>query len=182
MPYRTGVSARDEAEAGEAREPLLTRLWRFGRSVLVGLVATAADVSTLAILVQIVHLTPTQANVPSLLVGMAIQFVGVRRWVFHAQEGSVRAQVLRFGLAEAGTLALNALVFHLLVTRTPIPYWLDRPIGTALVYVGFSYHAWKRVFAHAAPPEDEAGDADPDDAEPPSRAGGEARRRSEGGG
>ena len=145
-------------EAGEGggapKEPILSRLWRFGRSVIVGLVATMADMATLTSLVQIFHVTPVHANVPSLLVGMAVQFIGVRRWVFHAEEGSVFNQALRFAFAELGTLLLNAVVFHVLVTHTPIPYWLDRPIGTFAVYVGFSYHAWKRVFAHARPPEE----------------------------
>ena len=56
-----------------------------------------------------------------------------------------------FLLVEAGTILLNLAGFHLLVTLTPIPYFLVRPLVTLAVYCGFSYPLWKKVFTPKAP-------------------------------
>lgn len=119
---------------------------RFARGAGVGVVATVVDLLTLALLVEVASLHPTLANVPALLVGAAVQFVGCRHVVFGAGDGSLRRQLVGFALAEAGTLLLNALAFHALVTLTPVPYALARPLGTFLVFIGFSYPVWQRVF------------------------------------
>lgn len=128
------------------REPLLHRLLRLVRSAGVGAAATGADLLVLALLVEVGGLAPTVANVPALLVGAAVQFFGCRHLVFDAADGALGRQIGGFALAEAGTLALNGLAFHLLVTATPVPYALARPLGTFLVFAGFSYPIWHVVF------------------------------------
>lgn len=120
--------------------------WVFIRSALVGLVATAGDLGTLAFLVHVVGLTPVQANVPGLLVGVTIQYVGNKYVAFgdsskdHVRQGGL------FLLVEAGTLILNSVGFHLLVTQTAIPYLLARLLVTLVVYCGFSFPLWGRIF------------------------------------
>lgn len=125
---------------------ILPRLLRLLRGAGVGVAATVADLVVLALLVEVATLPPTVANVPALLVGAAVQFAGCRHLVFDAAEGSLRRQLAGFAVAEAGTLALNGLAFHLLVTLTPVPYALARALGTFLVFVGFSYPIWHVVF------------------------------------
>ena len=129
----------------------LARAYRFVRGAGVGLVATVVDLLALAILVELVGLAPTIANVPALLAGAAVQFLGCRHLVFRAGAGSLRRQLGGFVFAEAATLLMNALAFHLLVTLTPVPYALARPIGTFLVFAGFSYPVWHLVFAERKP-------------------------------
>jgi putative flippase GtrA len=124
----------------------IAKLPSFVRAMLVGLVATAVDLTTLAILVEGAHVSPAAANVPALLVGLAVQFFGCRLVVFPEGARSLRAQLTGFLVAEAGTLALNALSFHLLVTLTRAPYALARPVGQLVVFVMFSFPAWRRVF------------------------------------
>jgi len=124
----------------------MARVIRFLRGAGVGIAATAADLMALAVLVELFTLAPTVANVPALLVGALVQFLGCRHLVFDAAGGSLRRQAVGFALAEAGTLALNGLAFHLLVTLTPVPYALARPVGTFVVFVGFSYPVWHLVF------------------------------------
>jgi hypothetical protein len=51
-----------------------------------------------------------------------------------------------FGLVEVGTLILNGAAFHLLAVVWTLPYWVARPAGTAVVYLGFSYPLWTRIF------------------------------------
>ena len=124
----------------------MTRALRFGRSLVVGAGATLADLTTLTTLVAIFHVSPETANVPSLLVGLTVQFIGARQWVFKAGEGSFKRHLTLFGVVETGALILNAVIFWAAVRYTPIPYWAARPVGTFLVYVGFSYPLWKRIF------------------------------------
>jgi putative flippase GtrA len=120
---------------------------RLLRSALVGLAATAADVLTLASLVDGLRIAPQVANVPGLLVGVVVQFVGNKRFAFRDRSPVRLAQVANFTLVETGTLALNAFAFHWLVAVTPVPYVLARLAGSAAVFLAFSYPLWQRVFA-----------------------------------
>lgn len=115
-------------------------------SVGVGGVATAVDMLVLALLVEVAELPPAAANVPALVAGAVVQFLGCRHVVFRAATGSLARQIVGFTLTEAATLALNGVAFHLLVTLTPVPYALARAAGTFVVFVGFSYPMWHVVF------------------------------------
>lgn len=136
------------------RETWWARIWRMAQSAGVGIVATVTDLLVLAFLVELCRLSPVVANVPALVAGAVVQFLGCRHFVFRAQHGSLRRQLFGFAIAEAGTLALNALVFHLLVTFTPVPYGAARALGTFLVFVGFSYPVWSKVFSNTRTPAD----------------------------
>jgi len=126
--------------------PLRDRLLCLIRGAGVGVAATVVDLVVLAVLVELVGLAPTVANVPALIAGAAVQFVGCRHLVFRASAGSLARQLVGFAVTEAGTLVLNGVAFHLLVTLSPVPYALARPFGTFLVFVGFSYPLWRLVF------------------------------------
>jgi putative flippase GtrA len=123
---------------------------QLARSLLVGFAATAADISVLAALVELFGLSPTIANVPSLLAGAVVQFLGCRWFVFPRGEVSLFKQITGFLAAEAGTLTLNGMAFFALVRASLVPYALARPLATFVVFVGFSYPAWKRVFLGSA--------------------------------
>jgi len=127
--------------------PLLARALRFARSVAVGGIATLVDLAVLTTLVELVHLSPEAANVPSLLAGLLVQFVGNRHFVFRAGDGHLGRQLGAFVATELMALVLNAVLFALAVAYTPIPYPIVRLLGELVVYVGFSYPLWKRVFA-----------------------------------
>lgn len=127
------------------KEPLL----RFVRSAGVGIAASGADFASLFLLVHGLHILPVAANAPSLLVGVVVQFVGARFVVFRKSKTPFKQQLFGFCVTELGTLTLNALVFHALVSFTPIPYMVARLLGSFLVFVGFSFPMWTRVFAPA---------------------------------
>jgi len=124
----------------------LGRMWRFAKSLLVGGVATLADFAALALLVEVAQVRETVANVPALCVGAVVQFIGCRHLVFQAARGHLGRQLAGFALVELATLALNGAAFHALVTLAQAPYWLARPLGTFVVFAGFSYPLWKWVF------------------------------------
>jgi|JI10StandDraft_1071094.scaffolds.fasta_scaffold103262_3 putative flippase GtrA len=119
----------------------------FIRSLGVGALATAADLLALLLLVEALDVSAPHANVPALAVGVLIQYFGNKHLAFGDRSRHHLRQGLAFLGVEVGTLALNALAFHLLVTHVAVPYGLARLVGSALVYVGFSYPLWRRVFA-----------------------------------
>jgi putative flippase GtrA len=124
---------------------------RVGRSVLVGGAATLIDLGVLALLVEVAHLPATAANVPALLVGALVQFLGCRYFVFEAGAADLRKQAGGFAAVEVATLALNGLAFHALVAGLHVPYAAARPLGTFLVFISFSYPMWRLVFGAARP-------------------------------
>ena len=120
--------------------------WTFIRSALVGIVATVVDVGALALLIHVAGLTPVQANVPALVLGVVIQYLGNKYIAFGDPSRNHLRQGGLFLLVEAGTMLLNVLGFHLLVTLTPLPYYVVRPVVTLAVYCGFSFPLWTRIF------------------------------------
>lgn len=119
------------------------------RSFLVGIVATLADLLVLHLLVRLGGLAATLANVPSLLVGMTLQFLGNKYWAFADGSRRLLRQSMLFVFVEAGTFILNAAAFHVLVAGFDVPYLAARPAGTLLVYLLFSYPLWARIFRGA---------------------------------
>ena len=123
-----------------AAEPLLQRLLRFGRAAIVGSGATLADLTVFETGTRLLGVTPSIARLPALLTGACFQFFGNRSFTFRAQAGSLTRQAWLFLLAEAVTLGLNGLVFHLLVTHVDAaPPELLGVLGTALTFVSFAY-------------------------------------------
>lgn len=118
----------------------------FQKSLGVGALASLVDLLALVVLVDGLSLDPTWANVPALLFGALIQFFGNKWFAFEDRSRDYGRQGAEFALVELGALALNALAFHVLVTLVHAPYGLARILGSALVYLGFSYPLWRRIF------------------------------------
>jgi putative flippase GtrA len=116
------------------------------RSAGVGLVATIADLLALLLLVQVADLPPAVANVPALLIGIAVQFLGNKLVAFREPSRAWGRQGALFMLVEAGALTLNALLFHMVVTATPVPYAAARVASSSFVYFAYSYPLWGLVF------------------------------------
>jgi putative flippase GtrA len=121
-------------------EPVLQRLLRFGRAVVVGSGATIADFSVFEACVRGIGMAPSAARLPALLTGACLQFFGNRTYTFRAQAGNLSRQAWLFALAEGITLALNFGTFHVLVTRlSGVPPELLGFLGTFVVFVVFAY-------------------------------------------
>jgi putative flippase GtrA len=116
------------------------------RSCAVGAAATLVDLGTLWLLVHVLGWPATAANVPALLVGVVAQFIGAKVFAFECRSPHLLRQGGQFALVEAGALALNAIVFHVLVTATPVAYPIARLVGSSLVYFAYSYPLWRRIF------------------------------------
>ena len=130
----------------EQKRPLFQRLLRFVRSSAVGLAATGADFAVLELCVRLLHVDPPKAKICSFLVGLAVQFIGNRTFAFHASEGKLGRQIAMFCGVESITLTLNWLIFRFLVRSLHLPIEVANAIVTFVVYVCFSYPAWRIVF------------------------------------
>jgi putative flippase GtrA len=120
----------------------LDRLFVLLRSSLVGILATASDLSTLLLLIHVAGFSSQAANVPSLLPGLVVQFVGNKFFAFEDRSRAIVKQGVLFLTIEGIAFGLNVLAFHLLVSLTPIHAILARLLGTNVVYLGFSFPMW----------------------------------------
>jgi putative flippase GtrA len=139
--------------AAEPTTPL-ARLATFARSALTGGAATLADLGVIAFAVGLLHLPAAAANVPALLVGAVVQFLGNRHYAFRARSGDVRRQVVLFALAEGVTLLLNGVLFHLVATNIPLGTGgavVARAVTTNAVFLCWSYPVWARIFSTRTP-------------------------------
>lgn len=123
----------------------------FGRSALVGLLATVADLGVLWLLIEGAGAAPGLANVPGLIAGLLLQFVGNKYFAFADRSPLTPSQVGRFAAVEAVTFALNLAAFHLLAVCLGLPFVVSRLAGEGLVYVGYSSPRWRRIFAAPSP-------------------------------
>jgi putative flippase GtrA len=137
-----------------AEEAPFERLKTLIRSCAAGLAATGADMVTLTLLVGVAHWQPRSANVPALVVGGVVNFVGNRHYAFHAREGNAAKQALGFSVVEVIALGLNGLLYDLVLRLVPAAtgvYWLVRLATTNAVFLLWSYPLWRRVFRVRSP-------------------------------
>ena len=117
---------------------------------MAGIFATAANLAVLAFLVQVAHLTPRMANVPGLLAGAIVNFIGNRDFAFRAQSGNISRQFKQFMLVEIVAFALNTYIFDAVLVLWPVTtswYLVVRLVTSGVVYLGWSYPLWHRVFS-----------------------------------
>ena len=127
-------------------EPKPRSLVTLLKSAAIGVAATIVDLVALFVLVEGLDVEPLVANLPALALGLVVQFVGNKYFAFSDHSKDLLRQGGWFLAIEAGAFALNALMFHLLVTLLAAPYLLARVLGSAAVYFGFSFPLWGRIF------------------------------------
>lgn len=146
-------TAAPVSEPSRTKPSWLTRLLTLIRSSLVGLLATASDLTTTTILVRLFDFTKRQANIPGLVPGILVMFIGNKYFAFQDRSKNVVKQGLLFVIIEAVALGLNVLLFDRLVVWFDLHEILARLIGTNVTYLGFSFPLWSLlVFRRKATP------------------------------
>ena len=139
MPIWTSCSASWKSPC-VPHETWLTRIYRFGRALIVGSGATLVDFSIFTTCVRAIDVAPAHARLPALLAGACVQFVGNRGYTFRARAGRLSRQLKLFVAAEALTLGLNWSVFQLLIRHVRgVAPELVSFLGTGLVFLAFAY-------------------------------------------
>jgi putative flippase GtrA len=135
---------------------------RFFKSSFVGIVATIVDLSLLLLLQNSLHLHEYVAKTFALAAGVSTQFFGNRLFAFNAGAGRVDRQLKWFLLVETVAFVATVMVYGWLFHRLSELATRAHPPGKLLgflapeiaanllsgfiVYFGFSYPLWKRVF------------------------------------
>lgn len=122
---------------------------RFVQSAGVGAISSFVDFASLFVMVNVFHLPAVGANVPALLLGLVVQFIGARHIVFRDTKVTLKTQLVGFLVTELGSFLLNALLFHAFVAGLHMPYLVARLLGSFLVFVSFSFPMWNLVFRPA---------------------------------
>jgi putative flippase GtrA len=144
--YDATSAARETRHVDPRNETIGDRVKRFMRSSAVGILATVLDMATLALFVKAFHWNDTLAKIPALAIGTSTQFIGSRYYAFRAQQGKIGRQMKWFVFAEFCAFWITVLVFHAMDKWLHIPIWIANLASGSVVYFGFSYPIWKRVF------------------------------------
>src|SRR3954447_18011639 len=124
--------------------PLREKAWILMRSSMVGVLATASDLTTLGVLMLAFHVPERIANIPSLIPGLVVMFFGNKYFAFEDHSKHVVKQGAQFLYVETWAFVINVLLFHALVTEAGfneheggfLPGWMlplaARMIGTAI--------------------------------------------------
>jgi putative flippase GtrA len=149
-PSASPTAAPSQNEA--PKEPASAGFKRFMKSSLVGIVATIVDVTVLLVCLRVFALNPYLAKVIALAGGVTTQFLGNRRFAFQASTGRLRRQLQWFAVVEAIAFVTTVFVFRGLLALgrhfdLPLADLGANLLSGSIVYFGFSYPLWKRVFA-----------------------------------
>ena len=121
---------------------------RLLRSAGAGAVATAVDLTTITLLIEVAKWTPLAANVPALILGGITMFIGQKYFAFRGR-GDVRKELALFVLVQAGALFLNGFLFDRGVRVSPLAaryYLILRMAIGNVVWLGYSFPLWHLVF------------------------------------
>lgn len=119
------------------------------RAGAAGILATATDLATLALLVSGFGVSPHVANVPALLAGGVANFAGNRWFAFRAHREPLGRQIVGYALVELVALALNGWLFEMALRIFPHAthaYWALRLATSHIVFLCWSYPLWCFVF------------------------------------
>jgi putative flippase GtrA len=134
-----------QPSAASPRDPL-----RILRAFLAGAAATLADVAVLAVLVSLFGLSPRVANIPALVVGGIVNFLGNRHFAFRATSGSLAKQAALYTIVELAALAANGILFDVVMRLLPAnlawAYVPVRLVTSHVVFLAWSYPLWRFVF------------------------------------
>ena len=122
----------------------LRKLEQLLRAGIAGIAATAADLAALALLVSVFHMNARVANVPALVVGGLVNFLGNRHYAFRAGEGPLGKQAAGYTIVELIALALNGVLYDVILRVVPQAahlYWLVRLITSHAVFLGLELPA-----------------------------------------
>lgn len=130
---------------------------RFFRATIAGAAATLTDLLVLAVLVSGLGLRARVANVPALLAGGTVNFLGNRHFAFRATEGSVVRQAVLYALVELVALGLNGVLYDQTEQALALhgaPSWsylAVRLVTSNVVFLFWSYPLWRGVFRTPVP-------------------------------
>jgi putative flippase GtrA len=118
--------------------------------------ATLTDLGTLFVAVTLLGVPPRVASIPALLLAGLVNFMANRSFAFRVQAGDLRREAPRFALVQLGSIGLNALLFEVgmrALAGYAAAWWGLRLAVNGLVYLGWSFPMFRRVFSESSAPQ-----------------------------
>ena len=109
------------------------------RSILTSLITTALDYGVLVGSVELLHVDYVLATWMGTVVGSLSNFTINKHWAFHGSPLTLRHQLLRFLLVQAGSSGLQTLGVWLLTRFGGLPYLGSKTVIAALVAIAWNY-------------------------------------------
>jgi putative flippase GtrA len=117
----------------------------FFKSQLSSFIATVVDFLVTVVAVEIFCVEYVHATVLGACCGALVNFILGRIWVFQAQSGRMKAQLVLYLLVWLGSLLLNALGMYLFTDHVGLPYIVSKIITAVLVGVFYNYSLQRSV-------------------------------------
>jgi putative flippase GtrA len=110
---------------------------------------------TLAMLVNVAHVSPRVASIPALVLSSVVMFFGQKYLAFEGRGKPTGREMLLFALVQLGGLGLTAVLYDVAVRSAPFlleHYVVARIAVTNLVWLGYSFPLWHFVFPRRQAP------------------------------
>lgn len=109
--------------------------------------------AVLAFAIGVLGVSARWANLPALVAGAAVQFLGNRHYAFDAARGPLGRQAGLFVLSELVTIALNGVGYDWLARTISLDTTgalVARAAISFSVFALWSYPIWRRIFRNDA--------------------------------
>jgi len=137
---RTTVRAKGDGARSEADI--------FIRVQIASILGSAADYLVTIMLASWLNIYYVLANLIGNISGGIMQFLISRKWAFHAEDGKMNGQMIRFALVFAGSLILSAGGVFLLTNYLHVHYVISKTIISILLGVTYNYFLQKKFVFH----------------------------------
>ncbi len=122
-----------------------------GKHQLGAVASTVADFGTMALAVELLHVSPVAATALGASCGALTNFTLARTWIFRGADGAVGSQALRYAVVSAASLGLNTLGEFVLAGRLGVQYFAARVVVAAAVSVLWNFPMHRQfVFQRSA--------------------------------
>ena len=108
------------------------------------IIGSGVDFLTTIFLVETLHLWYVSGNLVGNIAGAVTQFIFARNWAFHAENGRVSNQVVRYILVWIGNLGLSAAGIYFFTHFTGINYILSKTLTSVLLGLTYNYIMQKK--------------------------------------
>jgi hypothetical protein len=116
----------------------------FIRVQIASILGSAADYLVTVFMASLLNIYYLLSNFTGNICGGTVQFLLCRKWAFHAEEGKLNWQIVRFVLVFSGNIALSAAGVFLFTNYGHLHYVLSKTIVSILLGVTYNYILQKR--------------------------------------
>lgn len=111
----------------------------FVRAQTSAFIGGMVDYAFMIVLTEFLHIHYTISIIISGLIGAVVNFSINRKWTFHAEDGRINAQVVRFAMVVLGSVLLKSSGTYFFTTWLVIDYKISRIMTDLIVSLGFNY-------------------------------------------